>query len=178
MPKNSKRGHSGSLNVFTNRKLQKKCKGLPSDRIRKFSKKKSHSAEKNPKGGPFGLTCCTFGSIKILWFSARIEAPLSGFRNLVEDEQQNRWTNCKKWTIQNEIVGWKKLPTVIVGLFSLREKAPTKNDRKQPENYEPISILSLKQFFKEPKSKTELYSVEKNESGGMDPDRKNHVQMP
>ena len=25
MPKNSKRGHSGSLNVFTNRKLQKKC---------------------------------------------------------------------------------------------------------------------------------------------------------
>ena len=49
MPKNSKRGHSGSLNVFTNRKLQKKCKGLPFDRIQKFSKKKSHSAEKKPK---------------------------------------------------------------------------------------------------------------------------------
>ena len=49
MPKNSKRGHSGSLNVFTNRKLQKKCKGLPFDRIRKFSKKKSHSAEKKRK---------------------------------------------------------------------------------------------------------------------------------
>ena len=29
MLKNSKRGHSGSLNVFTNRKLQKKCKGYP-----------------------------------------------------------------------------------------------------------------------------------------------------
>ena len=29
MPKNSKRGHSGSINVFTNRKLQKKCKGYP-----------------------------------------------------------------------------------------------------------------------------------------------------
>ena len=43
-----KRGHSGSLNVFTNRKLQKKCKGLPFDRIRKFSKK-SHSAEKKRK---------------------------------------------------------------------------------------------------------------------------------
>ena len=90
MPKNSKRGHSGSLNVFTNRKLQKNARGPPFDRIRKFSKKKSHSAEKNPKEGPFGLTCCTFGSIKILWFSARIEPPLSGFRNLVEDEQQNR----------------------------------------------------------------------------------------
>ena len=75
---------------FYKPKTSKKCKGLPFDRIRKFSKKKSHSAEKNPKGGPFGLTCCTFGSIKILWFSARIEPPLSGFRELVEDEQQNR----------------------------------------------------------------------------------------
>ena len=75
---------------FYKPKTSKKCKGLPFDRIRKFSKKKSHSAEKNPKGGPFGLPCCTFGSIKILWFSARIEPPLSGFRNLVEDEQQNR----------------------------------------------------------------------------------------
>ena len=76
---------------FYKPKTSKKCKGLPFDRIRKISKKKSHSAEKNPKGGgPFGLTCCTFGSIKILWFSARIEPPLSGFRNLVEDEQQNR----------------------------------------------------------------------------------------
>ena len=28
-----------------------------------FRKKKSHSAEKNPKGGPFGLAS-TFGSIK------------------------------------------------------------------------------------------------------------------
>ena len=45
MPKNSKRGHSGSLNVFTNRKLQKNA----IDRFRKFSKKKSHSAEKNEK---------------------------------------------------------------------------------------------------------------------------------
>ena len=75
---------------FYKPKFSKKCKGLPFDRIRKFSKKKSHSAEKNPKGGPFGLTCCTFGSIKILWFSARIEPPLSGFRNLVVDEQQKR----------------------------------------------------------------------------------------
>ena len=49
MPKNSKRGHSGSLSVFTNRKLQKKCKGLPFDRIRKFSKKKSHIAKKTKK---------------------------------------------------------------------------------------------------------------------------------
>ena len=67
----------------------KKMQGVPFDDIRKFSKK-SQNAERNPKEGPFGLTCCTFGSIKILWFSARIELLLCGFRNLVEDEQQNR----------------------------------------------------------------------------------------
>ena len=63
MPKNLKRGHLGSFNVFYKPKTSKKCKGVPFDEIQKFSKKKSHSAEKNPKGGPFGLTC-TFGSIK------------------------------------------------------------------------------------------------------------------
>ena len=35
----------GSLNVFTNRKLAKKCRGVPSDRIRKFPKK-SHIVPK------------------------------------------------------------------------------------------------------------------------------------
>ena len=29
MPKNTKRGHSGSLNVFTNRKFQKNARGYP-----------------------------------------------------------------------------------------------------------------------------------------------------
>ena len=90
MPKNSKRGHSGSLNVFTNRKLQKNARGYPLIESENFRKKSRIVPKKNPKGGPFGLTCCTFGSIKLLWFSAKIEPPLSGFRNLVEDEQQNR----------------------------------------------------------------------------------------
>ena len=47
----------------TNRKLQKNARGYPLIKFENF-RKKSHSAEKNPKGGPFGLTCCTFGSIK------------------------------------------------------------------------------------------------------------------
>ena len=39
---------------------------------------------------------------------------------------------CKKWYIRDELCGLtkkkkKKLATVIVGLFSLKEKAPTKN---------------------------------------------------
>ena len=53
------------------------------DRIRKFSKKKSHSAEKKRKKSnetkqSFGLAS-TFGNIKNLWFSARIEPTISCF---------------------------------------------------------------------------------------------------
>ena len=62
MPKTSKRGHLGSLNVFTNRKL-KKCKRVPFDRIRKFSKKSRIVPKKPTGGGAFGLAS-TFGSIK------------------------------------------------------------------------------------------------------------------
>ena len=101
-----------NLGFFYKPKTSKKCKGYPLIESENFRKKSRIVPKKNPKGGPFGFTCCTFGSIKILWFSARIEPPLSGFRNLVEeDEQQNRWTNCKKWTIQSEIVGWKRKKT-------------------------------------------------------------------
>ena len=65
--------------------------GYPLIKSENFRKKSRIVPKKTQRGeGPFGLTCCTFGSIKILWFSARIEPPLSGFRNLVEDEQQNR----------------------------------------------------------------------------------------
>ena len=55
MQKNSKRGHSGSLNVFTNRKLQKKCKGYPlieSENFRKkvaYCRKKTHEKTKRKK---------------------------------------------------------------------------------------------------------------------------------
>ena len=48
MPKNSKRGHSGSLNVFTNRKLQKNARGYPLIESENFQKK-SHCAKKNEK---------------------------------------------------------------------------------------------------------------------------------
>ena len=39
MPKNPKRGHSGSLNVFTNRKLQKNARGYPLIESENFRKK-------------------------------------------------------------------------------------------------------------------------------------------
>ena len=39
MPKNLKRGHLGSFNVFYKPETSKKYKGIPFDKIRKFSKK-------------------------------------------------------------------------------------------------------------------------------------------
>ena len=50
MPKNSKRGHSGSLNVFTNRKLQKKMQLIDSENFRKKSRivpKKTKKIKRN-----------------------------------------------------------------------------------------------------------------------------------
>ena len=38
MPKNLKRGHLGSFNVFYKSKTSKKCKGVPFDKTRKFLK--------------------------------------------------------------------------------------------------------------------------------------------
>ena len=66
---------------FYKPKTSKKCKGLPFDRIRKFSKKSRIVPKKTKKikrKKTFGLAS-TFGSIKNLWFSARIEPTISGF---------------------------------------------------------------------------------------------------
>ena len=49
MPKNSKRGHSGSLNVFTNRKLQKNARGYPLIESENFRKKSRIVPKKNEK---------------------------------------------------------------------------------------------------------------------------------
>ena len=50
-PKNSKRDHSGSLNVFTNRKLQKNARGYHLIEFENF-RKKSRIVPKKPKGDP------------------------------------------------------------------------------------------------------------------------------
>ena len=79
MPKNSKRGHSGSLNVFTNRKLQKNARGYPLIESENF-RKKSHTAEnktnKNETKKTFGLAS-TFGSIKKICGLVRESNPRS-----------------------------------------------------------------------------------------------------
>ena len=49
IPKNSKRGHSGSLNVFTNRKLQKNLRGYPLIEFENFRKKSRIVPKKNQR---------------------------------------------------------------------------------------------------------------------------------
>ena len=81
MPKISKRGHSGSFNVFYKPKTSKKCKGVPFDKIRKFSKKSRIVPKKTQRGDPL-VSPVLLEALKSLWFSARIEPTLAG---LVED---------------------------------------------------------------------------------------------
>ena len=50
MPKNPKRDSLGSLNDFTNRKLQI-TQGVPFDKIQKFSEKSRTVLKKKPKWG-------------------------------------------------------------------------------------------------------------------------------
>ena len=64
MPKNPKRGPLGSLNVFYKPTTSKTFKGVPFDRLQKFSEKSRKVLKKN-KRGPFGLSS-TFGNIKKL----------------------------------------------------------------------------------------------------------------
>ena len=63
LPKNPKRDPLGLLNVFSQTENFKKFKGVPFDKIQKFSEK-CRIVLKNRKGGPFGLPS-TFGSIKM-----------------------------------------------------------------------------------------------------------------
>ena len=83
MPKNPKRGHLGSLNVFYNPETW-----IPKTWILKFSRKKSQSAKKTQRGTLWSHWY--FWKHKKLWFSAKIEPTLSGFRKLVEVEQMKK----------------------------------------------------------------------------------------
>ena len=67
---------------FYKPKTSKKCKGVPFNRIRKFSKKSLIVPKKTKRKKSFGLAS-TFGSKNNLWFSARIKPTISGFRKFV-----------------------------------------------------------------------------------------------
>ena len=86
MPKNSKKRPFRLIQRFLQTEnFKKNARGYPLINYKNF-RKKSHSAEKNPKGGPFGLTC-TFGSIKKIYGLVRESNPRTPAGSKMEDEQ-------------------------------------------------------------------------------------------
>ena len=75
--------------------FKKNARGYPLIKFENF-RKKSHGAEKNPKGGLL-VSPVLLEALKNLWFSARIEPTLSG---LVED---GRRTNMKDEQIVRKV---------------------------------------------------------------------------
>ena len=81
MPKNSKKGHSGSFNVFYKPKISKKnARGYPLINFKNFRKSRI-VPKKTQRGGPL-VSPVLLEALKNLWFSARIEPTHSGW---VED---------------------------------------------------------------------------------------------
>ena len=77
--------------------FKKNARGYPLINFKNF-RKKSHSAEKKPKGGGGPLVSpVLLEALKNLWFSARIEPTHSGW---VED---GRWTNMKDEQIVRKV---------------------------------------------------------------------------
>ena len=127
MLKNAKRDPLGSINVFHKPTLSKKFKGVPFDRIHKFSEKKAHGAEKKTKG--------TLWSTFYFWKHwetcglVRDSIPTFFFWKSEASESLNRkktekvWTNIKSRPIA---LNWRK-KTSHCESRAFSSKAPTKN---------------------------------------------------
>ena len=114
----------GFINILSVAKYQKIRKG-DSLRHLKFSKKKIRTVpKKNERGTLWSLLFCR---LRKKGKKTKGGTLCSKFA-LVELGLSELISFCKKWYIRDELCGRtkKKLATVIVGLFSLNEKAPTK----------------------------------------------------
>ena len=125
MPKNSKKAIQAHSTFSTNRKFQKKCKGVPFDKFQKFSKKSRTVPKKIQRGDPLGTSGCVCFLEKVKTERGTESLPSAQNCRIVRKVDHSEWDCQLKKTK-------KKLLTVRVGLFSLREKAPTKNDKKPP----------------------------------------------
>ena len=124
-----KGGPLGFINIHSVAKYQKTRRGDSFENLKNFRKKFRTVPKKIERGDPLvssgfvgyvkkvkkmkGGTLCT--KFPLVWL---------GLSSLI--------SFCKKWYIRDELCGLtkkkeKKLASVIVGLFSLKEKAPTKN---------------------------------------------------
>ena len=116
MPKKLKGGTLWDFSTSVLSENSKKLKGGPFGE-NFFFEKKSHRAEKYSKGVPLGTGEFFRWCKKTLQTFAPLSRDFQKFMKIVRKVDHSEWDCQLK----------KKLLTVRVGLFSLREKAPTKN---------------------------------------------------
>ena len=118
----------GFINIISIAKYQKIRRGDSFEKLKIFEKKIRTVPKKIEKGDPLESSGFV-GYVKKV--KNERGDPLSKFA-LVELGLSELISFCKKWYIRDELCGLtkkkkkKKLATVIVGLFSLKENAPTK----------------------------------------------------
>ena len=129
VPKNEKGDPLGFINIYSVAKYQKTRKGDSFETLKNFRKKFRTVPKKNWKGGLLGLfRFCRLRKKGKKWkggpFALSFHWPDLAWVVLS--------VSVKSGTYAMSSVVWrkkkkKKLATVIVGLFSLKKKAPTKN---------------------------------------------------
>ena len=117
----------GFINILSVAKYQKIRRGDSFETLKIFEKKFA-VPKKIERGKPFGV----FRFCRLRKKLKNERGTLCSKFALVERGLSELISFCKKWYIRDEPCGLtkkkkKKLATVIVALFSLKEKAPTKN---------------------------------------------------
>ena len=125
VPKNEKGDPLGFINILSVAKYQKIQRGDSFETLKFFEKKIRTVPKKIEKGDPLESS----GFVGYVKKVKNERGTLCSKFALVELGLSELISFCKKWYIRDELCGLtkKKLATVIVGLFSLKEKAPTKN---------------------------------------------------
>ena len=120
----------GFINIFSVAKYQKIRRGDSFEKLKIFEKKIRTVPKKIERGDPLESS----GFVGYVKKVKNERGTLCSKFALVELGLSELISFCKKWYIRDELCGLtkkknkKKLATVIVGLFSLKENAPTKNE--------------------------------------------------
>ena len=119
----------GFINILSVAKYQKIRRGDSFEKFKIFEKKFAQCRKKIERGDPLESS----GFVGYVKKVKNERGTLCSKFALVELGLSELISFCKKWYIRDELCGLtkkkrkKKLATVIVGLFSLKENAPTKN---------------------------------------------------
>ena len=120
MPKNEKGDPLGFINILSVAKYQKIRRGDSFETLKIFEKKFAHCRKKSQKVDPLESS----GFVGYVTKVKNERGTLCSKFALVELGLSELISFCKKWYIRDELCSLtkKKLATVIVGLFSLKEK--------------------------------------------------------